>query len=529
MNTVQVLKDNNQDFEWYPTTKEIIHMVVDDFKQRDRYSHSHNDSILDVGAGDGRVLKAFQEELKISTLYAVEKSTKLIELMDENIMVIGTEFQEQTFIDKKVSVVFSNPPYSDFSEWSIKLIKEANTKFLYLVIPERWSADPLIKQAIKSRNASFKVIGKTDFLNAERSARCKVDIVLIDLYAGTDAFDSWFDESFKISVTPEKLHKYEEDQAKREQLRNELTRNNLITDLVSFYNKDFEKLLGNYKAVELLDASILKELGVDVRSLKEGLKLKIEGLKNLYWNELFSNLSAITERLTSRFRDDLLKSLTARTNIDFTESNIYAVVIWVIKKSNTVLDDQIKDFYLTLTSKENVIPYKSNQHMVMDSWRYCRSEASNYVLDYRIIHKCYSCFGGYSFERLNGLGKAAHSFIGDILTIGKNLGFNASGSSFNFNWVPGGKNSFYLQNGELFVEIRPYKNGNVHMRFNQAFMKKLNVEAGRLNGWIRSPKEAAKEFDITEEEAASFYGKAFKFTDYRFLLGTGTEERPQAV
>ena len=43
---------------------------------------------------------------------------------------------------------------------------------------------------------------------------------------------------------------------------------------------------------------------------------------------------------------------------------------------------------------------------------------------------------------------------------------------------------------------------------NQQFMLALNVEMGRLKGWINSPSDAAEELQDTKAEA--WYGKTVK-------------------
>ena len=55
-----------------------------------------------------------------------------------------------------------------------------------------------------------------------------------------------------------------------------------------------------------------------------------------------------------------------------------------------------------------------------------------------------------------------------------------------------------------------YKNGNMHIRFNKEFMKALNVEVGRLLGWIHKKEDIANEFP---EEMAKGAEKYFK-TNY---------------
>ena len=50
----------------------------------------------------------------------------------------------------------------------------------------------------------------------------------------------------------------------------------------------------------------------------------------------------------------------------------------------------------------------------------------------------------------------------------------------------------------------------VHFQFNQEFIKKLNLEVGRLRGWIKTPQEAAEEFDITLDEANKYWKSTYE-------------------
>lgn len=68
---VAELKDNQQDFEWYPTTDEIIEAIKNDLENQ---KLDGKYSVLDCGAGDGRVLNALTEGRK----YAIEKSKPLL-------------------------------------------------------------------------------------------------------------------------------------------------------------------------------------------------------------------------------------------------------------------------------------------------------------------------------------------------------------------------------------------------------------------------------------------------------------------
>lgn len=519
---VQELKKENEDFEFYPTTARMIEVINNDLNAI--CNRSRHLSILDIGAGDGNffnIIESLQqgrvEDRKMTfTKYAIEKSSILINKMDADIFIVGTDFHEQTLIDKKVDVIFCNPPYSEYQVWMEKIITEANSNYVYLIVPDRWKNQKSILAMIEKRGIEYKIIGHDDFLEADRQSRSNVDIIRFELREisyhnsdlKSDPFDIWFDTFFNIKAETEKQSDYESEKDHKEKIKSNLIKGqNLIERLDELYRQDFDLLLNNYKMIEKLDPEIFKELGVNVDGLKSGLKLKIQGLKNLYWHELFDNLESLTSRLTKDSRKKLFDKLTEHTNVDFTSSNAYAIVIWAIKNANVYMDEQLKAVYLWMTDKENVINYKSNKKFVEDGWRYDKSKQSHYILDYRLVFKCWknfnpSSYGDYDYP--NDLNKTTHDHINDIITIAKNLGFNVQEKSFDFKWSSGKTVSFTYPEGD-FMDVKAFKNGNIHCKINQEFMKKFNIEAGRLNGWIKSPKEASEEMDIPFEEVAKYY------------------------
>jgi hypothetical protein len=102
----------------------------------------------------------------------------------------------------------------------------------------------------------------------------------------------------------------------------------------------------------------------------------------------------------------------------------------------------------------------------------------------------------------------AFSTIKDICTIARNLGFETK--PFNNDDLPyryGEKAYIYLKNGDIFMEYKTYKNGNMHVKFNQEFTKAMNVEVSRLLGWIRSREDIKKEFPQEMARGAEKYFK----------------------
>ena len=640
--TIKELKDAGQDFEWYPTTREIIEamywdLLGDKVGEEMHRANGKRYTMLDIGAGNGKVFNTIKEiaesqplldeyyyckysredggksyrsenerfanRIFISKYMAIEKSRILVDSMPKDTLVVGNDFHQNTLIDKPVDVVFCNPPYSEYAEWTTKIIRESNAKSIYLVIPQRWGKHKGIAQALKDRKAKVKIIGNFDFLNAEdRKARAYVSLIKVQLnyykFKGNryscreseisiDPFDLWFKQTFKINASTDRedyasmTGKADNKEKKfKNKVDNELVAGrDLVSILVQLYDQEMEKLIGNYIKLSEIDAELFTELNVNFDAIKESFKSKIEGLKNFYWEEIFNNLSEITKRLTSSTRDKLRSKLMANTSIDFNESNIRSVVIWVLKNANHYFEEQMLDFYDTFTTEEGIKFYKSNQHFVKDDFRYNKREGklNKYALDYRIILHSYLDDWDIREGRVSN---AQYQNIRDALVIARNLGFSISEES-NFSFATADKYNGRLSFGEktniffassddsvlpkgtktlrgkidevychtnipnkngkrvmvedeisyvysvdnksiwyqykigdyyhdyksvktdkdIFTSVRPYKNGNIHFQFNKKFIQKLNLEVGRLRGWIKSPQEAAQEFDITVEEA----------------------------
>lgn len=538
MQKLSLLKECGQDFEWYPTTDEMITAV---------FSNCGDiGSMLDIGAGDGRVLEridklAFQRAERDqhnrcfrSTVdkYAIEKAAVHIENMPPDISIVGTDFVLQTLIDKKVDMVFCNPPYSEYEGWATKIIKEANAKMIFLIIPERWKGCKLIEQAIKQRGASSRVVWAGDFSDADRQARAKVEIVKITITTTdndykreeTSPFDVWFDEYFAGFGRLNPVDDDHEDEPEQADPMHEVVEGqNLIERLANLYTHEMNSLLTNYKNLSQLDAVLLKEIGVSVDEIKNALKLKIEGVKNKYWKELFDHLGKITSRLTSKSRSSMLDKLHASCNVDFSVDNAYAVVLWAIKNANKYIDEQLVEVFKELSEPECVKNYVSNQRTwEKEGWRYKKNH-TRYMLEYRIITRRIAAIektdGGWGYSWTNGLARDCHAFINDIFTIANNLGFGNIATSYNRQWESNTMQEFH-RDGKILVTIRAFKNGNLHLKFDQEFIKTLNVEASRLLGWIKTPQEGADEMGLSLEFVQSRFRSnlLFDISEGRKLL-----------
>lgn len=563
MNTYQIveaLKENGEDFEFYPTTQEIVDCLAEKIFKRSEWREEYAckfRSVLDIGCGDGAFFRkldataaqqfnaAHGMSMMLPDRYGIEKSIALCELLSDDVVVIGSDFNEQTLIDKKVDLIFCNPPYSDFAAWAEKIILTGNCKAIALVIPCRWKIDGRISGALRKRNMAAEVLGTFDFLSAERRARAKVDLLYISAarkeWGGriceeeiADPFDVWFDETFKISAEKEREYDFDHKEQRRQEL---VEKGDTAEMLVQFYETDMEKLYANYRQLEKLDADIFSELKVNVGNLKKGMRERISGLKHLYWHELFRKYDRVTSRLTSRGRNRVIEKLNGNTAIDFTLNNIFQLTMWLIRHSNTMFDEQLSDFFLSLCNPETIHRYKSNLRWSDDDWRYIkdgfkgwrndverhRTTLRNIRLDYRIVVQAYSNFD-CSWSRVSMTGDC-RDFLEDIYVIAGNLGFDVvrvlPSSLYDID-IGGWRNFDVLRtDGTPFANIKLYKNGNRHVRFCKDFMQKLNVEMARINGWVQDKSQAAEEMGMTSAEVERAWGcnSRLELTAGKQLLG----------
>ena len=328
---VSALKDHSEDFEFYPTTDEMLSAVRKDIQAilSDPFSDKYPIfSALDVGAGDGRALMRLTD----GDRYAIEKSLMLVERQDRSIVTVGTDLFAQVLLDLRCDVIFSNPPYSHFGAWSEKIVREANAKLIYLIIPVRWQNDKSLQSAIESRKAETEVLAQFSFdtPDADRRARTVVDVVRIRLdkhshnrgrsYRSNelrvDPFDHWFEQHFAPQSTVADCSNLDpkatiEARAKKRIStgRELITSLGLVQALSDFYQNDLSDLVGDYERICGLDPVLLGELGVSTEALAKGLKLKIEGLKHVYWHELFENFRPVTSRLATKTRQRVMDKL----------------------------------------------------------------------------------------------------------------------------------------------------------------------------------------------------------------------------
>jgi hypothetical protein len=498
------LKENNQDFEFYPTSQKMVDIIKNDIYIRD-YS-----SVLDIGAGNGNFFKKLNIKCK---KFAIEKSQILIDAMPSDIIVVGADFYEQTLFDKEFDYIFCNPPYSQFKDWMHKIIKETNCNDVIMIVPSRWQEDKALVELVEKRGFTYRILAKDDFLDGERQARAYVDIIVFSRSKRNNneygynheipqSFINFFEEEFISNFTSEKDKKI--DDRLKDATENELVpAGNLVETMVNLYTLERNNLIDSYKAITKLSERTLRDIGVDKVKLINSLWDKITRLKKDYWQHLIHHTDKITDRLINNVREDLLcsMSMSGRNDIDFNHGNIYAVIIWIIKNANKSYDEQLLRMFDICISPENIKNYKSNQKVFEteeNRWGHgCgtktqfknEKEVRNIVLDYRIITR------ENQYGHKKWLSSSVENFvIEDWEIICNNL--------------LGHKN---------FGDIKFFKNGNCHIKFNVDFAKAFNIQASLLKGWIKDKREAKEEFGMEIKEQDLNFNN-FQVNKNNFLL-----------
>jgi hypothetical protein len=534
---VKDLKRANQDFEWYPTTQKMIDAVVCDVSSLLADKRVSNCTVLEIGAGDGRVGKAISNGSdRVGELLAIEKSELMIsKLWSEGIPVIGSDFLKESLLDKRADIVFCNPPYSEYIEWVEKIITESNA-IVYLIIPQRWRKNGRLQDALRDRGVKdrdVKSILLDDFSEGDRKARAKIEIVRIRLdgIESIDSKDLFFDRFIFSDIEDLEGEHNTEIVGKG------------IKDLVVLYEKELNEMIIAYRAIGKIGTKTLKEIGIKKETFQKAFYEKIKELKRNYWRGAFEKLDSIRRYLTQNSINRIWETMEYRDSIDFTEKNIYMIAKHFVEKANKYKDKQLITLFDEMFSQKNIKSFKSTKNIYDCNTRWeSIQKSTHYYLTNRIVIE-----GSYSRCNFRGLtlSESGKRLIRDIKTILYTMGWVVTDRELeDYSFVEieanreyryhlkkdyskirlrkGAKTTIgkvedvfevdygyqYLINGtyyhgklvttdgDIAFRVKFFKNGNVHININKKIMDTLNVEFARLKGWIHSREDAKRDMGI---------------------------------
>lgn len=555
--TQQLVKEaikNGEDFEFYPTTDEIIETVMKDWEisvhdRRSPGSSSSTIKVMDIGAGSGKVLDAFlalkaknEWYCKMHTL-AVEKSQTLIRHLVKSHRVVGTDFYHQTFMALETDVVFCNPPYKDYEAWICKILSTINTRLMYLVIPSRWKNNKEIQRALQRRGDTAKVLGSFDFLESEdRKARAHVDIVRIESDVTSDSlFNNFFQDRFgDLIESAEKADEKRAKQEKEEQQRKSdlVPRYGLAHALVILYDEELTRIRENYQKAASLDVELLQDIGTSLHNIIEHLYTRMTTLRVFYWRKIFEQMPEIRLRLTEKNRNEMKSLFEECEQIDFTLPNILAVVCWIVEHANSYTDSQIVEVFDHMVGDANITNYKSNAKVYKSNkWGYFRETPEKIKLNYRLVLGWGGINNGKTFRcDKDRITLQAAEKMNDLMVMCRCLGFHGDPNDVRlshyghyleekdsigrqkhtvYRWSSGKSEVFYDNEGQVMFEVKCFYNGNMHVRLAGHIALALNVAAGKLKGWIFTADQAAEE--LQDRKAAAVFNQSVRL---------GTESLP---
>jgi len=541
---IRALKTADEDFEWYPTTPEIMEAMKKDIRDYlgkykeygsrnednihlDAY-HKENgvarlciESFLDIGAGDGRVLDLFGAEKKYGIEIARAQADDLIQ---KGVFIIGRDYYDVVLNDQYYSLIYSNPPYSQFERWVNKILIECNFSILYLVMPVRWKDQDEITRELKRYEAT--IIGEFDFSEADRKARGKVNLVRVNApwkkdkdsyghaytYQQTleSAFERWVREYIAEFVEGEKYDHYEEE---REQ--DLVLKKAPIDQLVSDYERDKENLGAAFRAIGKLEPEIIKLMGQDKKSMLEIIRKAIEGLKSKYWRATFDKLDPVSKRMTKKTSERIFRNIKEFKTLDFNADNIYSIVVWIINNCNVGILEQIGDVFDDLTDPDWIENYTSNRHWKKSDWRHTDRDYKyqklpprwKLGLDYRIVVRAYY-YDRYSYTK-------KYTIVDDFIVICQNLGFPISPDDIPDYNLHQEEQKFYTLDGEIAFTMRYYTgNHNAHLKINKRLLMKFNIEVAKIRRWMSDPDDVVEEYGVAKDEATKLWNSGVA------LLGT---------
>jgi hypothetical protein len=518
-------------------------------------------NILDVGCGNGKTLQKLGQYLSnknsglnskhVTKLLGIEKSGALRGVCSSDIAIVGCDFLQSNLTNRKLGFVFCNPPFTlnknknYYAIWACKLLLECDCQDLVMVLPKRWSESSKISEIMQKRGVAAEVLGTFDFLEGERQARAEVDVIRIK---GLKRKSSYFSEVLKDVIKDDDFINWKTYNSRKSQEKTDLkskledkegnllvTGDDYVQMLVGLYHNELDKLKKLLEALGNIPTDVFYELNCEFEKLLKVVEDKYSDIDKRYWQEVITRLAPITKRLITKERQELLDYIN-ELQLDFNAENIYHAVVVCIKAVNINVDKQVLSVYNKLIEDCNVESYKSNKRVFSDD-NINTKQPSKLKLSCRVIKGFCGVIEYWSTKGRYGLHHSAGVFIKDLLVISENLGYSVTNKKYWQDLTAyicesfGGRDAidtsekyYFYANYKglediLLIELKFYKNGNVHMKFNQDFLTKMNVIKGKLEGWLHDKNDVMQEFNVKEAEAVQLLGMCEKIVPTQFRLG----------
>lgn len=474
------------DKEFYPTPPEVIAQMLRhaDIK-RDNY-------ILEPSAGKGDILDYISKvnrQYDTPKLYAIEQHPELRMILNEkNYKVIGDDFLEYNS-DMHFDYIIMNPPFSNGDEHLLKAWDILHTGTIVCLLNSETVRNPHTKRrkllnGIIADNGEVYELGRA-FDTAGRKTNVEVSMVVLKKVG---------DDRFKFDIKYEKEQKMTLDE---ETLNNQIATNDVIANLVSFYDISKETVTEFLKAFQKIkfytDPLIVKNYNeerdilidtLNCANTNEAYNHFIEELKKRAWYKVLDQPS-INKFVTSKVREDLSEYIRQKGDMDFTQRNIKNIITELMLNKENIFFECVVDTFDKMCSfdKNNQVhiegwktnsAYKVNKRVIMPYYISYSNNGSwhSWNLDYRRgftiddIDKAMCLIDGKDFAKMHGTREAIESQFNIIKTDGYDNGCNNKGESAYFNF-------------------KFFKKGTLHLQFkDDKLWEQFNIMAAQGKQWI---------------------------------------------
>lgn len=557
---VAQLKADEQDFEWYPTTEKMLECIVNDMRSNIRLDFD-DCNLLDIGAGDcrlGKLMVACQSDKEfrnpvrcLEHYFVIEKAFAHLKAINDfrPAVLVGTDFYDTDLTSIDAHITFCNPPYSQFVEWTCRILTTVKSPIVYMVIPERWQQSTEIKKALASRkDIEFEVLLTDDFLDGERQARAKIEVVRFSMIKKGAYDDKYTIKRYSLDEndpTAQLLGLLDKEPSepikpKTSQELQVIFEQDKLTGLINDYNYQRHILSNDLQTIQCLSADLMNRLGIGTSNIVQKLRADLNALKLTYWQAFFNCYEPIKSRLTAKSREHLYRYLRDNSQLEFTYTNCQAVTIIAIHRANSYFESQLKELFENFACADNLANYKSNQKVFSDGdYRYQTSRDSNKAdyyhhtaLEYRLVNSYYARTS-WDFDN------TANNIVNDLAVVARTLGFNIPSFSvrketgefveseqrltaYSSKLVVGEKYQVVNDCDDVVLfDIKFFKKGTYHIRLNQEFCLRLNVALGKLYGWLRDEQDLS---EIKGAKAEHWHALAYITTKTLALPFVETDE-----
>lgn len=429
-------------------------------------------------------------------------------LQGKGLRVVGSDFLSfRTF--KRYHLIVMNPPFDRGAEHLLKALEmQERGGAVRCILNAETLRNPCtyarqkLAQLLRQYDATIEYV-EGAFSRAERKTDVEVALVSVKIPEVKDGFSSILDELNRDIVR-------RKEEAPPEQ--NKVAKSDYISAAVDRFNYEIEagiRLIREFNVLrpyltQTIDGNeqytlISLMMGGSASGSREAASENayVRAVRLKYWGELFKN-PEFTKNLTSNLLNKLRKDVDKMVDYDFSEYNIYALMVETQKNLVTGIEQTIIGLFDDWTRKYHWDENSQNRHY-FDGWRTNDAFKVNkkVIIPFRCVWDGWS--GRYEpndytvRDKLNDIEKV-FDFLGG--TSGSRIDL---ASALRTAQETGQSRKIPL----TYFNVTFYKKGTCHIEFtDEDVLKKFNLFAARGKNWLPPCYGKKRYKDMTKEEKA---------------------------